>query len=327
MQTPSLLKLRAHSQLAGSLALIMVLAGIACDTAALAQSQTSAPDLARARSLFQDGLAMMRAERWGEAIGFLQQSLSIVERPSTLFNLGSCLVRLGRGQEAIVHLERYLQISDPTQNAQERIEATRLLDDARSARTRLVLLLDPPTATVEVDGVVQVGQGAERTLSLNPGEHRLRVQADGALTSAFVISLLSGESLRREVRLESAPTVLSVSVHPANAVLYLDGHQVASERPLSPSPGRHSLEIRAPGYVAVTRGVSLQPGQRLSVQLVAARQQTAVWTHPAFWIVTGLVVVGAGVAIPLAVVRVSDAPYTGNTNVIIQGFRDSRGWE
>ncbi len=67
------------------------------------------------------------------------------------------------------------------------------------------------------------------------------------------------------------PPVLSVTSEPTGARVLVDGQPVGTTPlgPLATTAGEHTLRVEAPGYVAVERTVTLQPGepQRLEVVL------------------------------------------------------------
>jgi hypothetical protein len=67
-------------------------------------------------------------------------------------------------------------------------------------------------------------------------------------------------------------SALELRVSPANAAIYVDGSLVGTaqelgrlERGLAVKPGRHRIEVLAPGYASKTVEVDLQEGQRQQV--------------------------------------------------------------
>jgi hypothetical protein len=294
---------------------------------ALAQSQPAptAAQTAEARSLFQQGLRLVEQERWGEALEFFRRSRAIAARPSTVFNIGSVYLRLGRMAEAIATLEEFLQVSDARQNAAERTEAQRLLVEARAARVQFTLSISVSNAQVFVDGTLVEGQGAERSMQLDPGSHVIRVTAEGHDEQSFTISSLPGQAQARPVLLRPRPTRLALTVSPSTARVSLDGTDRGVERELQVSPGQHALALRAEGYLPLDRSVNVALGQTLALDLSLSRRPTqSVFASPWFWTAVGVVVVGTAIGVTIAAVPVRLDPYGGSTGTVISARSDAR---
>ncbi len=294
-----------------------------CLASAGAQAQpTPRPQAVHeARALFQQGLALVREERWGEALEYFRRSRALAERPSTIFNIGSVLVRTGRMAEAVSVLEEFLRVSDPRANEAERREAERLLTDARNARARLTLTLTA-AATVWLDGAQLEGDGVERVIALDPGEHQLRVQAAGYEEEAFTVSALPGQTLGRSVELRPQPTRILLAVTPADARVTLDGRERGLEREFSISPGAHRVSLRAPQHLPLERQVSLALGETARLDLSLARQpRVAITSSPWFWTAIGAVVVGAAATAIALTYETRLDPYGGTTDSLLSGVR------
>lgn len=290
---------------------------------AVAQSAPAATaPVAEARTLFEQGLRLVAAERWGEALEFFQRSRAIVERPSTVFNVGSVLVRLGRMSEAIATLEQFLRVSDAQANAAERAEAQRLLADARSARTRLTLTLSVPDAELSLDGVVVPGDGASRTIDVDPGAHRVRATAAGHDDASASVSVLPGTPQTLALALRPRPSQLVLAVTPAQAAVTLDGVSRGAARRFEVTPGSHALRLDAAGFVTLEREARVAVGQTLSLDLALARRPPSrITASPWFWTAVGVVVVGSTAAILAATLTETLAPYGGSTDTVLSAVR------
>lgn len=293
---------------------------------AAAQPRTPHPSRAEpvneARALFQRGIELVGEERWGEALEYFRRSRALSERPSTVFNIGSVLVRVGRMAEAIGTLEEFLRVSDPRANAAERREADRLLAEARAARVRLTLALNVPDAQLWVDGARVEGSGAERVVELDPGEHQLRLAAEGHEEASLSLSALPGQSLRREVPLPPRPTRIVLSVSPTDARVTLDGRDLGAERVLDVTPGRHRIGLRAEQHVALDREVAVRLGESLRLDLsLSRRPRSSVVASPWFWTAIGVAVVGAAVGVAVALTPTRIDPYGGTTDTVLSGLR------
>lgn len=284
---------------------------------------------ARARELFTEGLGRVDQERWGEAVQLFERSWMLVERPSTAYNLAVARLRLGRPTAALEALDDYLRISDPEAEAERRAEARGLLETALAAVARVTLLVDPPAALVRVDGEVAAGEGSVRELRIDPGDHVIRVEAEGHEPGSLELSVLAGERARREIALTRRPTPtgparLRITADRPTARVLLDGEEVGlgtyvDELP----PGSYAIEVRAEGFVPFRRTVELAPGQQRDVQAALTREDTTdLAQEPAFWVVLvgAAALIGGGVALGVALGSQMDAAYGGNTDVVLQGL-------
>lgn len=281
-----------------------------------------ATSLPEARALFQRGIELVGEERWGEALEYFRRSRALAERPSTVFNIGSVLVRVGRMAEAIGTLEEFLRVSDPRANAAERREAERLLTEARGARVRLTLTLNVPDAALWVDGATVAGSGAERVVELDPGDHQLRLAADGHDDEALSLSALPGQSVRRAVQLRARPSRIVLRVTPTDARVTLDGRDLGAERLLAVTPGSHRITLRAEQHLALDREVAVRLGESLQLELALSRRpRTNLAASPWFWTALGAVVIGAAVGVAVAVTPTRLDPYGGTTDTVLSGLR------
>lgn len=168
-------------------------------------SAQSAEDAARARALFDEGVALSDRGEYELAIERFRRSIALVERPSTLFNLGVALRELRRDEEAIDALERFLALADASIDPGPRAQARSWIDSMRRAIEQrgatLVLEHEPREATVLVDGM-DAGAGSPLVVDVAPGAHRVEVAAPGRVTQSFEVSLAPGERLARRVALD-----------------------------------------------------------------------------------------------------------------------------
>lgn len=138
-------------------------------------------------------------------------------------------------------------------------EAAQAAYAALQGRVTLVLTLDPPDASIRLDGE-PFGQGSG-TYTVPPGDHDLTFEAPGRRTVKQPIRADAGDTLEIETRLPAAVGRLSLKVEPANATVFLDGAKWAdpgTARELPPGP--HGLRIEAEGYVTFTTEVTVKSG-------------------------------------------------------------------
>lgn len=298
-------------------------------TSALAPAPLHAQDLREAQQLFERGVTLADAERWGEAAEYFRRARAIVERPSIVCNLGVALHHLSEAGEATEALLRCQELAqqDPawgTANAALVARTERLLSELQPAVGRLTLSLEPPDAAVTVDGELREGSGSPRALELDPGTRHLGVSAPGFTSHAEEVSIVSGADESRTIALAPLPARPAVLVVDSveGARIFLDGVEIGvghAERPLSPSVYR--IRIEAPGHDVLEREVTLREGERNTVDATFGTTNTDLASEPALWIGVGAGVVAIAIAITLGVVlsQPTDplAGYGGTTGVTL----------
>jgi hypothetical protein len=287
----------------------------------------SAEQLAEARSLFERGLAASDAERWGEAVELFRRAREIVERPSIVFNLGQALVRLGRSSEARAAPDRFVAITDPRADQADIAVAQRLLAELAAAQGTLELSVEPAEAVVELDGAPLKGSGAERTITLDPGRHRIAVSAPSHRPDRFEVSVIAGSRERRSALLERLPSrPATLVVHaPEGAEVRIDGLLSGrGEIETELVPGEHRVVVADAGTSLLERELSIGEGDRIVLDAIVHETGTSIAEE--LWIVVGLAVVGAGVGIGVGVV-LSQPPtdpalgYAGSTGITVSALR------
>ncbi|MBX7197321.1 MAG: tetratricopeptide repeat protein [Sandaracinaceae bacterium] len=181
---------------------------------ATAQSQA---ELARSRTLFEQGLAHAEAGRWPEARQAFESALAITERPSILLNLATAQAETGALVESAASYRRFLEIATGRDQRRNRAEAQEalasierriahltiepvglaaddavLVDERELARTELVAIaLDPGAHSIVlsrggrrvVEQSVRLGEGQDHTLRLRAPDLRPVRSADATTTT------------------------------------------------------------------------------------------------------------------------------------------------
>lgn len=292
-----------------------------------AAAPPASPDEARARELFQQGVAFSRTEQWAEALARFRASAALVERPSTLLNIATALQGLGRARECIAAIDRYFLIA-PETDTEPRARAAALRTAMQESLARVALAILPADAEVLVDGEPVDAQHVGQLL-LDPGTHAFIVQREGYLPSRFTLDLSPGGSASRAVSLSERPTQparLAVTATIDGARIEVDGDVVGTDDvELEVLPGPHVVRVRAEGYVPFETSVSLGPGSTQRIDAVLSREGgcRSVECEPAFWIVTGILVAGgAATAIALPFALATEGPaYGGSANFTVDALR------
>jgi hypothetical protein len=169
------------------------------------------PNADTARRYFEAGVSAMQRQDWAEAVNGFENSERLRRTASVSLNLGIARHRLGRLIEARAALNDFLQNATPAQHGEHDAEVGRLVAEIgrRVGRIRLTELR-PTSSTVTIDGHAAVFNDA-REVTVNPGEHRLRAEAEGFVSRDETVRLAEGAT--QSVALVLVP-VAAVAVAP-----------------------------------------------------------------------------------------------------------------
>lgn len=98
-------------------------------------------------------------------------------------------------------------------------------------------------------------------VDVEPGPHAVRVEADGFLTAAVVVSVLKGEQRSAEVPLDPQPAKITVKTE-RGARVRVDGRAVAAA--FEVPAGKHLVTVLRSGRVTVSREIEVGRGQALA---------------------------------------------------------------
>jgi hypothetical protein len=230
----------------------------------------------QARTLFEQGIELANADRWAEALDAFRRSSELVARPSTSYNVANAYYRLNRPVDALAELDAHDRMPEVSSDAAAQARSRELRALVRAAVAEVLVSVEPPSATLFVNGWPTNLDGASRLVQLNPGTHFLQVIRDGY------------HPQRHELRVDrGARESLSVELVPIeSAVAPETTAQSVTPVPVAASTGAGQTEDDRKPFVK----------------------------RPGFWVLIGVVgaaAIGAGVAI--AVTRRDDSPACGTT--------------
>ena len=205
-----------------------------------------------ARASFERGLAALEADRYAEAVLSLEASYRARPVPVVLFNLALAYRGVGRYRDAVDAFERYLADPATAGDTARAAAVQQEIRDLRAALASLDLALDPPSASIRVDGRPRVFPGDR--LSLDPGAHVLEFTAEGRLPHREELSLDPGETARLSVRLDPAP-----AAYPSHLAM----EDTAGAAPPDHAPG-------APGHAVWGTGAWVGASVAVAAGLTAA---------------------------------------------------------
>lgn len=200
--------------LVGSRPLTLCLAFVALlwtsTSEAQAQKRWQGPDgepseeaMEEARAIYNEAAQAAEEERWADAIGLFEQSYALSGRASALYSIGYTSRNVGRFIDARAALDQLLEQGDVDEALRDQAIVLRHEVQRKIAVLSLVGLEQFEEPTVRMDGARAEDDG-ERPLSLevDPGEHRVRVEAPGYSEFTWAGRLAQGDTMRLEVEME-----------------------------------------------------------------------------------------------------------------------------
>jgi hypothetical protein len=279
------------------------------------------------RKAFVRGVELSRLEQWGEALAAFEEAAAARDAPLVEFNIVYCQRALGRYVAARRTVRAVLR--DPTGLAPSQVEDSRAyLAEFDKLVVHLAITLDPPNATLTVDGralapeegttdtyLASLGAAEVRPLDkanfvvlLDPGAHVFQAARAGHQDAVIRNSYRPGDRAKLDLRLDVLPATIAIRSEPAGAIVRIDGREVG----LAPiefqrQAGTYRLEVTRPNFETYKATLDLHAGQRsdLTAKLNVYKEPlTKRWW---FWTGAAVVVVG-GAALTYALTRPAPQP-------------------
>ncbi len=192
------------------LALAMGLTLVGWSAGARAQDNAPATQRATARTLFEEGLALLRAERWQDAATRFEKARALHPSPNITYNLTTALVRLGRLVEASEMLRDLGR--DPGAPADVRAAGESRLAEIvpRIASLELQISGDTEGIAIALDGKPLTSTLLGVPIAVDPRPLELTIRRDGAVIEARTIDVGEGRRERVSIVLpvrDQAPVV------------------------------------------------------------------------------------------------------------------------
>jgi tetratricopeptide (TPR) repeat protein len=206
------------------------LAGLGCILLLWAGAVGAADgEVAEAHVHFNRGLALVDAARFEEAVVEFQRAQAIRPHSSVLYNIAMAYASARRHALAIETFRAYLASSGEEQDSHRARSARARIEKLESSIAVLTLAVDPPDATVRIDGRLVHERDA---ILVDPGWHALSLQAEGFRAIEQSIQLVAGERTRLRLELEASPVAAAPK---AAAAAQRPSHRHAATRPAFPA--------------------------------------------------------------------------------------------
>jgi tetratricopeptide (TPR) repeat protein len=179
---------------------------VACSAvAASGAAEPSAGEIAVARKLYREAVALEEAAKWSEAEAKLREAIAIKETPGLRFHLAVTQEKQGKLVEALVDYDR---AEEMVQRGTRAPDVEQLLGSAREAvRARIPTVTvkapaDAKQLALSIDGKAFAPSLVGKPIPLNPGKHTVRLTAAGAKPYQSEFTLAESEELGVQAKLE-----------------------------------------------------------------------------------------------------------------------------
>lgn len=278
-------------------------------------------NVAEARRYFDAGQKAFAKTKYGAAIAAFQHAMNAAPHPAILFSLAQAhrlRYFIDRDDtdlvEAATLYRRYLNESPDGRRRQHAVQHLAAIEPLIRAQTtssttapstpktptRLMVQVNVDSATVRLDGADPVP--APLIEEVEPGRHKLRVDADGYYSANVTRTAAEGAIAVVDVELDPKPAEVALRA-PEGSRVFVDNRPYGDaplDGPVYLPEGRHRVEVLQSGRRAYARDLVVDRGAQmaLDVELESTTQRTT-----ALWMLAGsgaLVVLGtiaSGVAI------------------------------
>lgn len=257
-------------------------------------------DLDRAKDSFKAGATAYAAGDYLAAIQALDAAYQLTPLPAIAFSLGQAERRqyfvdhsrdhLGR---AISLFRRYIDLSPTGSRRADALDALSQLEPLAASlpklgapaphveeparRTRVLITSDAPGARASLDGATSAPTPLIR--EVEPGKHRVLVEAPGFFRSQRDVTAIAGELLPTPISLRERPSTLSIWTS-ASADIYVDGEFLSAGGDgvlVQLAGGKHRLAVAQKGHKVAVRNLVLERGkaQTIRVELEQTPQRIA----------------------------------------------------
>jgi len=214
-----------------------------------------------AKKLFESGLKLMKLDDFTAAAANFERSTALFPTQNSLFNLANCYHAMQRYGDALATIERLNHDFGKTLKPEIKSAAARREAEIRSMTARLTIQMEPPDASLTVDGKA-TGTGPVRgPLVLAPGDHVMEATGAGYQPQRRVVQLVSEKEQTELFRLE---TVRNLPLVPA--AIPVQGPPVAATKALDVSssveqePTRRSRTLRIVTWSALAGALAAGVG-------------------------------------------------------------------
>lgn len=285
---------------------------------AVARAQEEDPTTLEARKEFVEGAALVRAQRWGEALASFDRASQLKPHAITTFNIAQCERAMGQYTRARKGFVAALaqdasadgkQLPDATKE-----EAKGLVRELDGILAKVRVTMRPEGAAIAVDGRPlertesgdlvagtlphgpgEPPRGETFELVMNPGVHVITVTRPGYQDVVVNKTFAPGAGPPLSLELDKLPASIKVTSNVADAIVRLNGADVGNPPvEVSRSAGTYRVVVSRKSFVGYETEVTLSPGQHVELAADLRKENPPLTSKWWFW--TGAAVLLAAAA-------------------------------
>jgi hypothetical protein len=198
------------------LLIVVVLVAATGDVRAQSATSTSAPKVALARRLYDEGVDAVNQGQWSLAYDRFKASYELDPRVLTLYGLAYAQDHTGRLVEATETYRRFLRDTSDGRYPEYRTNATNQLDLLGKQIAQLTIEITnlDPTDVVAIDEIEFPQAAVHEAIPMNPGSHVARIRRGTAMLATRTVTLASGATETVHIELPVKPPDLVVHKTP-----------------------------------------------------------------------------------------------------------------
>jgi hypothetical protein len=291
---------------------------------ASAHAQAEPDDVVQAREAFVEGASLARDMRWGDALDRFEASARLRPHAGTSYNIGICHRALGQYLRARAAFTRALTQHEADGNTALAdimvAEIRTFLQEIERAIGTVDVTLDPPTATIAVNGrpLEVAGSGPEGPVLLagtlppgaghpppaprfrvllDPGVHVVVISRKGFSDVVQRVTVRPGSRQVLPLVLERLPGSLHIDASEQHAVVSVDDLDVGTTPVTLVRPaGSYRVLVRKRGFLTYETDADLSAGERVDLRAMLKPDEPGLTGQWWFWTAVGVVVVGTAVS-------------------------------
>ena len=221
-----------------------------------------------ARRHFQSGIKLYRDTNYSGALAEFEAAYREKPGPGSLQNVALSLKALFRYAEASQALQLLLDRHHAELGDGERAAVSEAIAELQSLVGRLKVRVEPPSATVSVNGREISAAEREEGVKLNVGEHVIVAEAPGYARASRIVRLAGQQTLVTEVALKASSGFLRVVTGgDEKAAIAIDGQPRGFgtwSGPVTPDI-EHLVQVYRDGFEPFEQTVRVALGRTVSV--------------------------------------------------------------
>ena len=222
----------------------------------------------QAKAHFKEGMAAIKGENYPAALTAFEKSYKLAHKAALLFNIAMCEKALYRYVDSITTFRRFLSESGDKIKPELEAQSEQAVQEMMTLIGTLKLMDAPDDAEVFVDGKSIGKTPFKEGVLLDPGQHSIRVEANGFKPMTTDVTVASGAEIPLRAKLAKVTAWIRVECSTEGAAVKLDGEAVgACPFEGEVEPGMHEVVVAGPDMERFDRQVDVKPGDSVTVSV------------------------------------------------------------